>query len=210
MVWYRLTNTEGFTVLDMLIYPLIFGGGWILIILAVNKYLLKQKINEFNPQKGKWYWDILSGLGLTGVYFILQFIEIATLGNILPQGKQPSQEALNLMIGLANNPIWLAIWLGPVVWIGVAIFEEVQRIFFMNCLWRFSRNRYWKLSAILLVAIVWGFMHFYQGAFGIISVTIQGLVMGFYFYKFRRIWPLIISHAIYDSIQILMFVAQVT
>lgn len=210
LVWYRLTHTEGFTTSEMLVYPLIFGGGIILLILALNKFLLKQKISDFTPGKGKWYWDILIGLGLTAIYFVLVSIEQFTITRLLPQGKPPSQEVINLMIGLANNPLLLAIWLGPVVWIGVAIFEEVQRIFFMNCLWRLSKNKYWEWFTILIVAVVWGFMHLYQGPFGIISVSIQGLIMGFYYYKFRRIWPLIISHALYDSIQIIMFVIQVS
>ena len=210
MIWYRLTHVDGFTTHDMLVYPLIFGGGIILLIMALNKYLLKQKINEFNPGIGKWYWDIIIGLGLTAIYFLLMFIERATITPLLPSGKPPSQEVINMMIGLANNPILLAIWLGPVVWIGVAIFEEVQRVFFMNCLWQLTKNKYLELFIILFVAVIWGFMHLYQGPFGIISVSIQGLIMGIYYYKFRRIWPLIISHALYDSIQIIMFVVQIS
>jgi len=210
MVWYRLTHEEGFTTFEMLVYPLIFGGGITLLILVLNKYLLNQKIKDFNPGKGKWYLDISIGIVLTAIYFLLMFIEQATITRIFPQGRPPSQEVINLMTGLANNPILLAIWLGPVVWIGVAIFEEVQRIFFMNCLWRLSKNKYWELFTIFFVAVVWGFLHLYQGPFGIFSVSIQGLIMGFFFYKFRRIWPLIISHALYDSIQIIMFVVQVS
>jgi len=210
MIWYRLTHPEGFTTSDMLVYPLLFGGAIILLILVLNKYLLKKENSDFNPGKGKWYWDIIIGLGLTAIYFILMFLEQATITRVLPQGRPPSQEVINLMISLANNPLLLAIWLGPVVWIGVAIFEEVQRIFFMNCLWRLSKNKYWELFTIFLVAVVWGLMHLYQGPFGIISISIQGLIMGFYYYKFRRIWPLIISHALYDSIQIVMFVVQVS
>lgn len=210
MVWYRLTQTAGFTIFDMLVYPLIFGGGIILLILVLNKYLLKKDIKAFNPGKGKWYWDILIGIGLTAVYFIFVYVEQATISRLLPQQSPPSQEVINLMTGLANNPLLLAIWLGPVVWLGVAGFEEVQRIFFMNCLWSLSKNKYWELFTILLVAVVWGFMHLYQGSFGIISVSIQGVIMGAYYYKFRRIWPLIISHALFDSIQIIMFVIQVS
>lgn len=210
MIWYRLTHAEGFTTSDMLVYPLMFGGGIILLILALNKFLLKKEISDFNPGKGKWHWDIIIGLGLTAIYFILMFIEQVTITRLLPQGRPPSQEVIDLMISLANNPLLLAIWLGPVVWIGVAIFEEVQRIFFMNCLWRLSKNKYWEFFTILFVAVVWGFVHLYQGPFGIISVSIQGLIMGFYYYKFKRIWPLIISHALYDSIQIIMFVVQVS
>jgi membrane protease YdiL (CAAX protease family) len=210
MIWYRLTHDEVFTITDMLIYPIILGGGNILLILALNKYLLKEKITDFNTGKGTWYRDILAGMVLTAIYFLLMYVEQATITRLLPRGRVPSQEQINLLTGLAHNPVLLAFWLGPVVWIGVALYEELWRVFFLNCLWRVSKNKYRELIAVIFVASFWGFAHLYQGPFGIISVTIQGLIMGFYFYKFRRIWPLIISHALYDSIQIMMFIIQVS
>lgn len=210
MIWYRLTTTEGFTTGDMLVYPMLFGGGNIILILSLNKYLLKAKLNDFNRGKGKWHWDILVGLLLTLIYFLLILIEQRTISKILPKGQPPPNEIINLMIDLAHNPVLLAIWLGPVVWIGVALFEELSRTFFLNCLWRLSNNKSWEFLSILLVSINAGFMHLYQGSFGIISTGIQGLIIGLYYYKFKRILPLIISHALYDSIQIITFVIQVS
>jgi membrane protease YdiL (CAAX protease family) len=210
LIWYRLTHDEVFTIFDMLAYPLIIGGANILLIIALNKYLLKEKIIDFSRGKGKWYWDILVGLILAGIYFLLMYVEQTTIARIIPHGRPTSQEVINLMIGLANNPILLAIWLGPVVWIGIAVFEELGRVFFLNCLWRLSNKKYLELIAVIFVAFFWGFAHLYQGAFGIVSVSIQGLIMGLYYYKYRRIGPLVISHALYDSIQVIMFVVQVT
>lgn len=210
MVWYRLTQEESFTLTDMLVYPLLIGGGSILIILALNQYLLKQDLADFNPGKARWYWDILAGLLLTVVFFLLVYIEQSALAPLLPRRTPPSEELITLLTGLAGNPVLLAIWLGPVVWIGVAVFEEVQRVFLLNCLWRISQNSHWEWFVILLVSVTWGILHLYQGAFGIVSVSVQGLIMGFFYYRFRRIWPLIISHALYDSIQIIIFVVQVT
>jgi len=123
-----------FTIFEMLAYPLIIGGANILLIIALNKYLLKGKIIDFNRGKGKWYWDILLGLILDGIYFLLMYAEQATIARILLQGGPASQEVINLMIGPANNPILLSIWLGHVVWIGVALFEESGRVLFLNCL----------------------------------------------------------------------------
>jgi membrane protease YdiL (CAAX protease family) len=210
MIWYRLTHSESFTTFEILVYPLIFGGGNILLILALNKYLLNNRISDFNSGKGKWYWDIFIGFLLTVIYFVLMFIERATLMTILPQGQPPSREIINMMIDLAHNPILLAIWLGPVVWIGVALFEEISRTFFLNCLWRLSQNKSWWIFSIFIVSALVGLTHLYQGLFGIISVGIQGIVIGFYYYKYRRILPLIISHALYDSLQIIVFVVQVS
>lgn len=208
MLWYRLTHTEAFTLNDMLVYPLVVGCGNILLILALNKYLLRQKISVFNPGKGNGYSDIAAGLALTALYFLLMFLERATFMRFLPQGPPPSQEIIDLMTGLANNPLLLILWMGPVVWIGVALFEEITRVFFLNCMWKMSDNPSWAYFSIFLVALFTGLMHNYQGVFGVVSVSIQGLIMAVYFYKYLRIWPLIISHALYDSAQIIMFVIQ--
>ena len=210
MIWYRLTHTEAFTTFEMLVYPLIFGSANILLILLLNKYLLKGKLVDFNRGKRMWYMDITAGIILTFIYFSLLYIEQATFKKVLPEGKPPSQEVINLMIDLAHNPFLLAVWLGPVVWIGVALFEELIRTFFLNCLWRISDRNAWQIFAIVLVSAVTAFVHLYQGVFGIVSVGIQSILMGFYYYKFRRIWPLIISHALFDSAQIIMFVMQIT
>ena len=70
MIWYRLTQTENFSTTDMTVYPLLFGGGTIILILLLNKYLLKDTFKEtFNSGKGAWYWGFLVGSGLTVIYF---------------------------------------------------------------------------------------------------------------------------------------------
>lgn len=210
MLWYRLTHTVVFTLTDMLVYPLVIGTGNILLVLALNKFLLQKKWKDFSPGLGTWYMDIAAGLVLTGISFLLMYLERAILMPYLSQGQPPSQEVINMMTGLANNSLLLIIWLGPVVWIGVALYEEVIRVFFLNCLWGMSGNRLWTFFSIFLVSATTGLMHLYQGTFGIVSVTLQGLVLAAYYYKFRRILPLVISHALYDSIQIIMFVIQVS
>ena len=84
LIWYRLTHEKVFTLSDMLVYPLIFGGGNILLILALNKYLLKQKINDLNSGISKWYWDILVGFVLSVIYFIFMSVERVTIARVLP------------------------------------------------------------------------------------------------------------------------------
>ena len=104
MIWYRLTQTENFSTTDMTVYPLLFGGGISLLILFLNKYLLKSSFKEtFNSGKGTWYWDILTGLGLTSLYFAMFFIERATLYQWIPNRNPPNTELINTMIDLANS-----------------------------------------------------------------------------------------------------------
>ncbi len=208
MIWYRLTHDPVFETYELLAYPLIFGGGNIILILLLNKHFLKQAPRAFNSGKGSIATDIFTGIVLTVVYFVLFFIDRVTIANWLPQGPPPSTELIDLMVSLSQNPVLLAIWLGPVVWIGVALFEEISRTFFLLCLWKLSDKKQWIYTAILIVAVVLGVVHLYQGLFGIVSIGIKGLVMGFYYYKYRRILPLVISHALYDSIQVIFFINQ--
>ncbi len=208
MIWYRLTHTDSFSSFEMLAYPLIFGGFSIILILILNKYLLRNGIRAFIPERGKFIMDIVFGITLAAICFLLLFIEQLVFSRVLTHGKPPSQEVIKMMTTLAHNPLLLAVWLGPVVWIGVAASEELARVFFLNCLWNISEKKFWIPVTIILVSIITGLVHFYQGSFGVVSIGIQGLLLAYFYYKFRRIWPLIISHAIFDSAQVILFVLQ--
>ena len=209
MIWYRLTQTENFSTTDMTVYPLLFGGGTILLILLLNKYLLKETFKEsFNSGKGTWYLDILVGIGLTVVYFGLFFLSRATLYQWIPNNNPPNTELIDTMIDLANSPLLMVIWFGPVLWIGIALFEELSRTFMLKCLWNVNDNKNWQIVAIILTSALIGTAHLYQGLAGIISIGFQSLIAGFYFYKYRRLLPLIIAHGLYDGLQFLFFVIQ--
>jgi hypothetical protein len=60
IIWYRLTQTENFSTADMLVYPMLFGGGSIVLILLLNKHLLGETFTAgFNSGKGSWYWELI-------------------------------------------------------------------------------------------------------------------------------------------------------
>lgn len=209
MIWYRLTQTENFSTTDMTVYPLLFGGGTIILILLLNKYLLKDTFKEtFNSGKGTWYWDILVGIGLCIIYFAMFYIERATLYQWIPNNKPANTELINVMIDLANSPLLMVIWFGPVLWIGIALFEELSRVFLLKTLWNMNDNKDWQLLAIFLASALIGLVHLYQGTAGVISIALKSVVMSLYFYKYRRLLPLIISHGLYDGLQFAFFVMQ--
>ena len=209
MIWYRLTQTENFTTSDMTVYPLLFGGGTIVLILLLNKYLLKATFKEtFNSGKGIWYGDIFVGIGLTVVFFTMFFIERATLYQWIPNHNPPNTELINTMVDLANSPLLIVIWFGPVLWIGIALFEELSRTFMLKALWNINDNKNWQITAIFLTSTLIGFAHIYQGMAGVISIGLKSVIMSFYFYKYRRLLPLIISHGLYDGLQFAFFVMQ--
>jgi membrane protease YdiL (CAAX protease family) len=209
MIWYRLTQSESFSTSDMLVYPLLFGGTSIIIILLLNRYLIKDSFMEtFNCGKSTWYWDILVGIGLTLIYFAMFFVERATIYQWIPNNQSQNTELMDTVIDLANDPLLLIIWFGPVLWIGVALFEELSRTFLLKCLWNINNNKEWHLFAILLASILIGGVHLYQGVAGIITIALKSIVVSLYFYKYRRLFPLILSHALYDGLQLGFLVVQ--
>jgi membrane protease YdiL (CAAX protease family) len=210
MICYRLTQTEGFSTTDMLIYPLIFGGGSIILILLLNKYLVRDSFKStFNPGKGTLYKDVLVGLGLTVIYFAMFFLERATLYQWIPNNNPPNTEIFDTIRYISSRPILIFIWFVPVLWIGVALFEELSRTFLLKCLWNISDNKGWEVFVIFIASALIGIVHLYQGTAGIISIGLKSLVACFYFYRYRRLFPLIISHALYDGLQIAFLIVQI-
>lgn len=52
------------------------------------------------------------------------------------------------------------------------------------------------------------FVHMYQGTAGIISIGFKSVMMCFYFYKYFRLLPLVISHGLYDGLQFEFFIME--
>jgi len=209
MILYRLTQTENFTTLEMLVYPLVVGGGLSVLILWLNKVLVKSTFKKtFNPAKETVSSDIVMGILLMLVFFLMFWIEKMTIYRWFPSITPQSTELSDTVQSVANSPFLMFVWLGPVLWIGIALFEELSRIFMLKCLWNISNNKTWQFIAIFITSLLIGFVHIYQGTAGIISITLKSLLMCFYFYKFKRILPLIISHGLYDALQIIALVGQ--
>ncbi|MEN8185946.1 MAG: CPBP family intramembrane glutamic endopeptidase, partial [Bacteroidota bacterium] len=144
--------------------------------------------------------DIFWGLILTAMYFILFYIERVTLSNILT--FRSNQELLGLMLDMRKDPLLLILWFGPVLWIGIALYEELIRVFMLTSLWKFSNNTLWIITSIIITSLIIGLAHWSQGSYGIMTIAIKSLVSGYFFYKIRRILPLIIAHVLYDGIQV--------
>ena len=200
VIWIRIHETTGFASTELILYPLVFGGGSIVILYLLKKYFLKEPLIEFNSGAGKWTTDILWGLGLTMIYFILFFVERLTLSNILH--SRPNMEMLGLMLDMREDPLLLVIWFGPVLWIGIALYEELIRVFVLTSLWKFSNRKTWMYISILITSLLIGFAHWSQGSYGIVTIAIKSMVACFFFYKYKRFLPLIISHVLYDGLQV--------
>lgn len=142
------------------------------------------------------------GLLLTIIYFILFYVERMTLSNVLEFNS--NMELLGLMLDMRNNPMLLLIWFGPVLWIGIALYEELIRVFILTSLWKWSDRFLWGIVAIIISVIIIGLAHWSQGSYGVVTIGIKSLVTGYFFFKKKRLMPLVYGHVLYDGIQVAM------
>jgi membrane protease YdiL (CAAX protease family) len=200
MLWYRTHESSDFASKELILYPLLFGGGSIVVLWSLKKYFLNESLKEVNSGKGFIVKDWLWALALNAIYFLLFYIERLTLSNILTFKSNP--ELLGLMLDMRESPLLLVLWFVPVLWIGIALYEELIRVFLLTSLWKFSSNTYWSIIVMLLTSIIVGLAHWSQGSYGIVTIAIKSMVACLFFYKYKRLLPLVIAHALYDGIQV--------
>lgn len=192
---------------ELLFYPLMMGGGANLVILFLRKFVCGEGIACLNLKPGRALSDIVAGMMLVVVLLVMFVVQQGMVTQWFPQSSAPlSQQQLTLFTGLARNPLLGAIWLGPVVRIGVAGFEELSRVFMLNRLWAVWPVPAARWLALLLSAFLFGLVHVYQGPANVIGIGLEGLIYGWYYLTFGRVWPMIIAHALYDSIQVVQVI----
>jgi membrane protease YdiL (CAAX protease family) len=102
-----------------------------------------------------------------------------------------------------RESLWMmCVWFGPVLWIGIALFEELVRVFLLTSLWSFSNQAAWTAFAIIFTAAIVGLVHWSQGPYGIVTIAIKSTVIGVFYLKRRRLLPLVIAHVLYDGLQV--------
>lgn len=202
MLWYRTHQASDFASTELILYPLLFGGGSIIILWILKRYFLKEPLSDFNSGKGFIVKDWLWALVLTAIFFVLFYIARLTLSNILT--FKSNTELLGLMLDMRQSPFLLVLWFIPVLWIGIALYEELIRVFILTSLWKFSPDKVWSILVILITSLIIGLAHWNQGSYGIVTITIKSMVVCIFFFKYKRLLPLVIAHALYDGIQVAM------
>lgn len=205
-LWSHLSERV-ITLRELFLYPLLLGGGNVLLILLLYKYVCGERLASLHLKPGRWYTDLAVGILLSLLSFGVQMLQTVFQSSLFPSSSGPAApELITLFNGIANNPLLLAVWLGPVVWIGVAAFEELSRVFMLNRLWKIWPRPFARWLFLIVSALLFGLVHIYQGPVSVLFVSVQGLLYGWYYLRYGRVWPLIISHGIYDSLQVLQIV----
>jgi len=92
-------------------------------------------------------------------------------------------------------------------WIVGGFYEEIVfRGFIQNTFqWWFKKGKFSFFLAGLLTSILFGLYHWQQGIFGMVPAFLGGLLWTFLLWRYKgNLWYPIISHAIYDTIALVM------
>jgi membrane protease YdiL (CAAX protease family) len=208
-LYSHLTRDRAYNLAQMLTYPLLFGGLTIVLILLLLRHMCGEGVAALNPKDGSFPKDIGLGILLAALMLAVHFVLQSTVYRWLPGAPQNMDSVSVLFRGLSENPLVLALFLGPVIWIGVAGFEELTRVFFLTRTWKVWESDAERWALVVVSAALFGLVHIYQGPSGAVGNAIIGLVMGAFFLLAGRIVPLIVAHAIFDSAQIIMVVSMV-
>lgn len=84
-----------------------------------------------------------------------------------------------------------------------------RRAVVLRRLWAVFPGRAGAWGVILLVSLLVGLAHGYQGPAAVISIGFKSVLMGWYFLQTGRVRSLVVAHAVYDSVQIVMAVVQI-
>jgi hypothetical protein len=206
VTWMYVIRDSVPGVSEFFLGPMLIGGGMIFWLLFLHVVVCRDPLKSLGFGIPGFWLDLLIG-GAMGVGFLLLRSLMRPLLNGLFAPRPPSPEILQLIQGIAGDPWLLAIWLGPVVWIGIAGFEELWRVFVLRRLWNVFPETGGKWAVLLVLAALVGVSHGYQGPAAIISIGFKSVLMGWFFMATGRTRALIVSHAVYDSVQIIMALA---
>jgi hypothetical protein len=201
VLWTYVLRESPLTVAGLLLWPLLGGGCLILWLLFLHILVAGDCLESLGLRKGQAWLDLLLGAAGSLVLLAMKLGFQATLARFLP-ASPPAEEIVELLSGLSRNPWLLAVWLGPVVWIGIAGFEELWRAFMLRRLWRVWSGRIGRWASLLIVSALFGLAHFYQGPAAVVEIGLMSIPMGWVFMATGRLRTLIVAHALYDSIQI--------
>ncbi|MEM8834629.1 MAG: CPBP family intramembrane glutamic endopeptidase [Planctomycetota bacterium] len=166
---------------------------------AVDRGQLKW--SDFGIVPPKLLRDIALGVGVTvfsfAIWYVLKigevqdaFLRIDGWEDFQIHGPRSTPDSFGESFGVSHVIVGT---------LGLAINslneELVCRCYLIAVAPAFFRNPF---LAIVVPAFLFGLYHLWYGSFGVVDAFIGGLVYGAVFLKWRSIWPLIVTHTLYN------------
>jgi membrane protease YdiL (CAAX protease family) len=193
----------------------IIGSGSIGIwtgILVATFFYKKRKITWYDVglclPKGRKQWLNQIGIGLLAFGSII-FITFITLYVLEPLfGLEKAADATDKFRFFLGKPVVLILYIVIGIWFGAAMGEELMmRGFLLNHLKKLIGNSKISWALVLIIqAVIFGFMHSYQGSRGMVITGLIALSFGiFYLVAKRKLFPVIFAHAAFDTLTMVGF-----
>ena len=116
-----------------------------------------------------------------------------------------------LLSGLGSNqvdflpkalPLWFRVVDALVIAVTAGVTEEVVVRGYAQT--RLEQLRAPTAVVILLPTGLWGLLHLYQGLGPALTILCLGLAYAAWFHATRRLWPLVLAHALFDLTQLVL------
>ena len=200
----HLNQDRPYSLNNILFYTGVIASIMLVVLLLLLRFLCGESFGDLNLKRARWWQDVMGGIALAALTLGTQYLLGPVIEKVLP--REPQSGLGDVMSGLVRDPWLLALFVGPVLAVGAAGFEELTRMFLLSRWWKIAPGTGGRWLGVLVSAVLFGLAHLYQGPGGVANTAISGFILAIVYLRFGRIWPLIISHYLHDALQIVLLV----
>jgi membrane protease YdiL (CAAX protease family) len=197
----HLRQSQPYTLDDILFYTCVIASPLFVILLLLLRLLCGERFGDLNLKSGRWWQDVLGGIGLSALTLGAMTLVGPLIGRVLPSAPEGGLAGFSR---LARDPWRLALFLGPGLAFGAAGYEELTRVLFLSRWWKLAAESTWRWLGVLVSAGLFGLAHLYQGPAGMVSTAISGLILVIAYLRFGRVLPLTISNYLHDALHVVL------
>ncbi len=202
-IFEKIYGTVDFSIQSLFGKYLIYTVLGILLVLILNKYFLKNSLEVFASKKGSVLLDIAFGFLLLVIMYLVSNIGRVTYARWIITNIDRT-EISNTLNQIFSSPFYTVLFLGPFIWF-TEIFMVITRSFLLNNLWELNSNKGWIWGAIFATAILCSFTQIDNGIPNVISYFVIFTASNILYFKYRRIFPLIIAAILLQTIQLAVY-----
>jgi uncharacterized protein len=177
-------------------------------VLVVTLVLFFLRLHHESPRQvlfgdRRVFRETLLGLAILPAIFMFVMIVLVLLLRYAPQLHNVARNPLEDMLRTRRDALVFA----AVVMIAGGVREEVQRGFIAH---RFAQYLGGAVLGVVIYSVFFGLGHFEQGYDAMIATGVLGLIWGFVYLARRSIVAAMVSHAGFNLLQLLKYLAFAT
>jgi membrane protease YdiL (CAAX protease family) len=153
-------------------------------------------LTRFDPRA-----DGVTGLGLWVTSFVLVLV-LAVVFSPLGGPKTPVDFLPKEL------PIWFRVVDALVIAVTAGVTEEIVVRGYAQT--RLEQLKVPTAVVLLLPTALWGVLHLYEGPAAALTIFGLGMLYAWYFFRTRRLWPIIIAHGLFDLTQLALLLIGLT